>query len=562
MGLVPRALKLLVFLSLQGIVVLYGLSQPGSPLKLAVAAGAEGVAFLLFLGPRIFRSKRRRGVLGTLQKGEVSLDIMSRRRFTSLLWLVALTAIIFSPTVIGIPLGGGGVGPSVGTTSPLDKSQDGTSLFLSSLRLSGHTVSITNSSNELTDELAKNDQAALLLIGPDTEVSSEARTIQSRYQNGTLSLLIAEGNNTNHSLLSSTFNASVPGYAIKYLKSPFDNKEAFGVNATIGSEDVPVILNVASPIILKSSPLWPAAVTPISSYDEKNTTQGPRTVLAMGRSGAARSALISDSAAFTNFAYNSTDPAHMSNSTVGQIEKTFTSKLVDWVTGSNQSLRIIYDNSHYTTIQSVSIPGFGFGLRVGPIATFLLESYIRLTSNLYNDFLSGLSGYFRIFYALFLASSLYGAVRKWYASEPRGRDDEPLPAVERSIVAQSKERLDFMKTSRRKGFYVATLSHLYEVLDGIIMQELGKQINSLEPQELLTRLGDKDGNQAIKLFSRLSKINVYANGKKRIIFPPIFRWKATTRKYTRQAEKVLNQLGLTIAGTGESKAMVEYRLRR
>src|SRR3989442_1277660 len=74
----------------------------------------------------------------------------------------------------------------------------------------------------------------------------------------------------------------------------------------------------------------------------------------------------------------------------------------------------------------------------------------------------------RVGIAMLLLLSVYGAVRRWFAPEMKGKDDQPIPSVERSIVAESRSRIDFLTTSRNKSFYVATLARLYEGFDDIM----------------------------------------------------------------------------------------------
>jgi hypothetical protein len=64
------------------------------------------------------------------------------------------------------------------------------------------------------------------------------------------------------------------------------------------------------------------------------------------------------------------------------------------------------------------------------------------------------------------------------------------------------------------------------------------------------------------MLGRLSKIHEYALGERRLLFPPVLRWKRSTRKRFEEVEDFLNKLGLTIAGDGDSRSMLEYRLRR
>ena len=149
--------------------------------------------------------------------------------------------------------------------------------------------------------------------------------------------------------------------------------------------------------------------------------------------------------------------------------------------------------------------------------------------------------------ALIILISVYGAVTRWFAPEKKGKDDQPQPSLERTIVAQSREREDFLQISRSKGGYVATLAQLYEVLDSIVVGEFGTGISSVEEHVLAARLGADEARRAKKLFLSLSKFRDYASGERRFLFPPVLRWRALTARTTREAEAFLNLLGVTTA---------------
>ena len=572
MGFLSKFIWFILMLVLFAITIQSGLGLVGGVI-------VDGLVSLVFVYLNELRASRKARDLG---RARVSVDSMSIGRFLGLLLIVALVAIIFSPSVIGIPKNTGTTVRS--TTSPVDTSKDGTSLFFSSLRKAGYNIILTNSSKDLDRELDNQGPAALFLVGADIIFSGKESgdtfrpnnldILRQRYENGTMSFLIAEGNQTDNTTLLSLFWASISGAAIVEPRSPFSNTKVFIVNATVGGEKVPVVLDVASPITLVHSDIVVNSTLTIylrdslsmfgrtsnASYDTYNQTLGPRTVFATGKSLNARVALISDSGPFTNLAYNSTARVPNSNSTVGQTESRFTSKLVDWVTGSDRSIRIIYDNSHYASRNLNA--DTTVGLRVGPLFARLVEQYISYTGNLYDNFVSDLGPYIGAFFGLFLASAMYGSLTRWYASEARGRDDQPVPTVEKSIVAQSPGRLDFLRTIRDKGFYVARLGQLYTTLGDLLERELGTPVDTITQEQLSPRIGLEEALHAKKMLGRLSKIHEYALGERRFLFPPVLRWKRSTRKRFEEVEDFLNKLGLTIAGEGDSRSMLEYRLRR
>jgi hypothetical protein len=483
---------------------------------------------------------------------------MSLRKFIGLLWLVALVAILYSPSALRLPLNGGGTIPAspdaLQTMSP----------FITYLH-SSHRVVIANTTQSLLNQLNNTGKIAFLLIGPDEGMNltkEEARVISNRYLNGTLSLLIAEGNSTNNSFLNSLFHVEVKGDAIRDPNSPFQGDgRVFTAPARIGSEDFTVAFDVASPIILENSTSMRAIARTSSNSSDvsfipslENDTMGPRIVAAVDESNGSRAILVSDSAPFST-AYNASF-----SPTLGVDEKGFVKSAVQWVTNSDENTTIVLDNTHYNA-PVVRVGGSSsISLPIGRLFTLGLEFWLSSSNGFYSGFLQAAKP-FAIALVLFTTWSVYGMLTSRYANERRGKDDEPLPGIERTVLAESREKMDFLKTSRTKGFYVATLQQLYEILNDILLREFGSNMSSVQLQQLVQRLGEKQAKDATRVFSRLSKIAEYAEGKRRFLLPPVFRWKQTTGKLTGQAEKILNTLGLTMTGMGEKK-QVEYKLRR
>jgi hypothetical protein len=162
--------------------------------------------------------------------------------------------------------------------------------------------------------------------------------------------------------------------------------------------------------------------------------------------------------------------------------------------------------------------------------------------------------------AVVILISIYGALTRWFATEKKQNDILPIPKVEQTIAAESRARTDFLQTARKKSFYVATLTQLYEVLDTIVTRELGAPIASVSQDKLVSVLGEKGAKDAIRLFARLSRIYAYSTGKKRFLFPPVLRWKALLSNITHDSEKFLNRLNITIMGN-EEKNQIEYASR-
>src|SRR3989475_462815 len=249
-------------------------------------------------------------------------------------------------------------------------------------------------------------------------------------------------------------------------------------------------------------------------------------------------------------------------------EKGFVGSMVDWVSRSNTSQPVLYDNYHYKS----AAPKFSLGIPVGPLVAYVLAQLLSGLNSYYASLPAQTQALFQNFgvsipealarlgIALLLLLSVYGAARRRFAPEMKGKDDQPIPSVERSIVAESKSRIDFLTTSRNKSFYVATLARLYEVFDDIMTKEFGSGVSSLRLEELRTRFGER-AEEAFKLFADLRRIYEYANGKRRFLFPPVFRWKSRVSTLTTRAEETLNQLGITITGSAEMKEKAEYAVR-
>ena len=125
---------------------------------------------------------------------------MKLRQFISILGVVALAAVIYSPSTIGLsatPAGDGGTGPT-------DTSSSGTSMFLSYLHQAGYHVTVANSTQEVMASLGGQQKVVYLLVGADNNAddSRSYGTFKSGYDAARFSALIAEGNTTNEGTFS------------------------------------------------------------------------------------------------------------------------------------------------------------------------------------------------------------------------------------------------------------------------------------------------------------------------------------------------------------------------
>ncbi|HVB95855.1 MAG TPA: hypothetical protein VND41_04555 [Nitrososphaerales archaeon] len=490
---------------------------------------------------------------------------MKLLQFIEIMGLVALVAVIYSPSTIGLSASPGGDGG----TSPTDTSSSGTSMFLSYLHQAGYNVTVANTTDEVVASLLGQQRLVYVLIGADTTLTNlEVKHFQLGYDNGRFSALIAEGNATNQDLLA-TFGAKATGEPIVDPTSVFQDKQVFTVDLSVhepnafSSTNATGVIDVASPLVLSSLALHPVAETSPSSYDLRNSTVGPRTVVAAGTSATgARAVVLTDSAPFTNFLLNYTQGAVNENA--------FVAAMLSYV-DPGKGTPVLLDASHYNAAKPLK---FQAGLPVGPLAAYIIEQNLAGLNSYYASFPSQVSGFLggygihvsaglaSALVALVLLLSVYGAMTRWFAPEKKGKDDQPQPNVERTIVAESRARMDFLQTSRSKGGYVATLAQLYDVLDSIVVGEFGAGISSVEEHVLAERLGADEARRAKKLFLSLSKFHDYASGERRFLFPPVLRWRALTARVTRDAEAFLNSLGITIAGEDERSGQRVENLMR
>jgi len=490
---------------------------------------------------------------------------MKLRQFVEILGVVALVAVIYSPSTIGFsasPAGDGG-------TAPTDTSSSGTSMFLSYLHQSGYHVTVANTSQEAAASLGGQQKLVYVLIGADTNLTvSEVQHFKSGYDAGSFSALIAEGNTTNLDLLA-TFGAQTTGHPIVDPTSTFQDKRVFAVDLSLrdpgafSPTNATGVIDIASPLVLRSSPLIPVATTSPTSHDMKNATLGPRTVVAAGASSrGSRAVVLTDSAPFTNFLFNYTQG--------GVDEKAFVAAMLSYV-DPGKATPVLLDASHYSGAKA---PKFQAGLPVGPLVAYIMEQNLAGLNSYYASYPSQVSGFLggygihvspglaSALVALVLLLSVYGAVTRWFAPEKKGKDDQPQPSVERAIVAESRARMDFLQTSRSKGGYVATLAQLYEVLDSIVVGEFGAGIAAVEERVLADKVGADEAIRAKRLFLSLSKFHDYASGERRFLFPPVLRWRALTARTKRDAEAFLNRLGMTIAGEEEGSGQKVERVMR
>jgi len=89
---------------------------------------------------------------------------MRLRQFLPVLGLVALVAVIYSPSTIGISASPGGDGG----TGPFDTSSSGTSMFAAYLHHAGYNLTIANDTQQVQKALQSKAKMVYLLVGAET----------------------------------------------------------------------------------------------------------------------------------------------------------------------------------------------------------------------------------------------------------------------------------------------------------------------------------------------------------------------------------------------------------
>ena len=240
--------------------------------------------------------------------------------------------------------------------------------------------------------------------------------------------------------------------------------------------------------------------------------------------------------------------------------------MLNWV-DPGKNTTILFDASLYAGPKP---PKYEAGLPVGPLVTYSIEQSLSGLNSYYSNLPSQVSGFLggigipvsdavaSALIAVLLLVSVYGAITRWLAPEGKGKDDLPQGDVERTIVAQSKARVDFLRDAHSKAGYLAAMRQLYDVLDSVVGAEFGSGISTIEEGTLAAKMGADEARQAMELFRSLSRLREYAMGETRFLFPPVLRWSALTSRVTNEAEAFLNLLGVTTA----AEVMMEKGRRR
>jgi hypothetical protein len=474
---------------------------------------------------------------------------MNKKTFASLLLLVALVAVIYSPSTIGL-------GASI---NPLTSSTGGLSHFISYLRGAGYRVEVANTSAQEASMLP--GASGYVLIGADEPLPPQAQqAVYSAYRSGGLSIVMAEGNTTNAPFIEEYFGGDVTGAAISDPASPFADQMQFYTSMDLGGTTTVAFLDVASPLVISGGTLTPVAYSPPQSVVSGSQAPAREVVAAVAQDQAGgRAFFVTSASPFTNALMLPAGGAPGSPNDTSMV-----ASIARWAFHAGGT--VLVDNSLYTPPR----PSLSLGLPVGYLALLLLDGVVSAMVSpfgLASSFFSGGTFFgipgvvFSLVLALLALAFIRRTLKRYFASEKVVKDDQPIPSVERQVVAESKARSDFLTLSRSKSFYLATCAQLYDVIDEVSAMEFSGGVSSLTAQALATRVGEGEAAEAMKFLAELTRLNDYATGKRRFMLPPILGWKRRVAALTAQAESFLNALGMSMKGEGGPKQL-EYALRR
>lgn len=481
---------------------------------------------------------------------------MKFRQFSELLIIVALVAAIYAPP---IQLAAQDQFSSESAVSPLNTGWGGTSFFVSEAKKMGYPVIYANSTvNDLKEVEGK---ALYVLMGSDTALTDQEQTlIELKMQSDDLSLLIAEGNQTNNNFLSKMFGITINGNPVFDHDSPFQDKRVLFATVQLnGTKQIRI--NVASPILQSGNAADGFSAKPIGytgrqSYDAGNSSVGARVVAAtIDRNGVTKGIIFSDSGVFINAILNSTE---------NRDEQRVAASAIESLTQGDRKTTILIDNSHYERTSAAlpfSIPPIGM-----LVAVFLIP-YLETFNQTYDSFLASASAPLLLLIGVSTLVGTYFGLKRWMGRQPIGNDTPKVPVIEstRLIENSSKTAIAGMKMNGR--FYLDTLAKLYYVLDDLVKREFGAQLEQIGFDDTDWHIGDRIGwdnqQRLVKIAKDLSMIRDKAEGRRRFLFPPVLSWKRKFSQITAETDKVLKAMGTyLVESEGKEVRGIEYRLRK
>jgi hypothetical protein len=480
---------------------------------------------------------------------------MKFRRFFEILVLVAVVAAIYAPP---IQLALNSQIHATSTVSPLNTGWGGTSLFAADLREMGYRVVYANSTSD--DLQAISGRVLYVLMGPDFPLTEQEETlIGTRMQDGELTLLMAQGNQSNNHLLTTLFGIAITGEPITDPNSPFQDKRI--INATVVLDGAHLVqLNVASPIVPRERSSQGFVVEPIGytgrqSYDAGNPRPGFRIIaIAISRNNTLSGVLISDSGVFINAALNST------KTTDAQL---LAAKTIEQLTQGDRGTTVLIDDAHYDKIGTqipFSIPP------VGMLVAVFAISYLESFNQTYDAFLASAPFPLLLVIGLSALAGTYWGLGRWMGRQPTGVDTAEIPVVESDRLVDSVSKAEITRLKKSGRFYLDTLMRLYYVLDELVKREFGVPLEEIGEETAKRRIADRIDSENYELLFRISrdlgKIREKAEGRRRFLFPPVLRWSQKFSQMITDTDKVLKAMGTYLVESEGRVKGIEYRLRK
>ncbi len=480
---------------------------------------------------------------------------MKFRQFSELLIIVALVAAIYAPPIQLAAQDQFGSGSAV---RPLNTGWGGTSFFVTEAKQMGYHVVYANST--VNDILNVKGKALYVLMGSDSALTDQEQTlIKSKMQSDDLSLLIAEGNQTNNKFLSN-FGIAISGKPIFDPDSPFQDKRVLFATVQINGTHR-MQINVASPILQSGNAtngfnVKPVGYTGRHSNDTGNSRVGARVVAeTIDRNGVTKGIVFSDSGVFINAILNSTE---------SRDEQVLAASVIESLTQGDRKTTILIDNSHYErtgTALPFSIPP------IGMLVAVFLTSYLKTFNQTYDSFLASASAPLLLVIGVSTLVGTYFGLKRWMGRQPIGDDTPKVPVIESTRLIENSSKTTIAGMKANGSFYLDTLAKLYYVLDDLVKREFGAHLEQIGLDDNDWHIGDRIGwenqQRLVKIAKDLSKIRDKAEGRRGFLFPPVLRWERKFSQITAETDKVLKAMGTYLVESEEKEVRgIEYRLRK
>ncbi len=482
--------------------------------------------------------------------------MMKFGRFSELLIIVALVAAIYAPP---IQLAAQDQFGSASAVRPLNTDWGGTSFFVAQAKEMGYQVVYSNST--IDDLMEVKGKALYVLMGPDSALTNQEQTlIESKILSNDLTLLIAEGNQTNNKFLSRLFGINITGNPIIDPDSVFQDKRVLFATVQLnGSHQVEI--NVASPIVQAGESVdgfnaKPIGFTGRQSFDTDDSRAGSRVVAAtIDRNGATDGIIFSDSGIFINAVLNSTE---------NRDEQRLAANVIERLTQGDRKTTILIDNSHYEK-NGAAIP---FNIPpIGMLVAVFLTSYLETFNQTYDTFLASTPVPLLLLIGISTLAGTYFGLKRWMGRQPIGNDAPKIPIIESTRLIENSSKMAITNLKVNGRFYLDTLDKLYYVLDDLVKREFGASLEQIGFDEadwsISDRIGWDNQQRLVRIARDLSKVRDKAEGRRRFLMPPVLGWRRKFSQITAETDKVLKAMGTYLVDSeGKEVRGIEYNLRK